>query len=55
MGELSSPSFLLGEIFMAYDKSQIWRTYYKKRMNILGGAKNIHDAIFGSGKENISK
>lgn len=40
---------------MAYDKSQIWRTYYKKRMNILGGAKNIHDAIFGSGKENISK
>lgn len=28
-------------------KGNIWRYYYGKRINVLGGAQNIHDKIFG--------
>lgn len=35
-------------------KGNIWRYYYGRRINVLGGAQNIHDKIFGEA-HSISK
>lgn len=35
-------------------KGNIWRYYYGRRINVLGGAQNIHDKIFGNTRS-ISK